>query len=126
MESEKNRKISAFTDLIAWQKGHEFVIGIYRITKSFPSDERFGLTNQMRRAAVSVTSNISEGFGRKPQKEKLQFFYYSSGSLTELKNQLLIAKDIGYIGSDETNKLLGLADETHKLLYGLIKKVRGD
>jgi len=94
-------KIKSFTDLIAWGRGHQLVISIYRATNKFPQKEIFALTNQMCRSAISVTSNIAEGFSRKGDKEKIQFYYMSLGSLTELQNQLLIARDIDYLSKDE-------------------------
>jgi len=114
-------KINTFQDLLVWQIGHELVLGVYKETLKFPKEEVFGLTSQMSRAAVSITSNIAEGFGRQTFKEKLQFFFISQGSLTELKNQLLISKDIGYLGSNSYNKLMTLSDRAHQLLQGLIK-----
>jgi len=115
-------KIQSFTDLNAWRNGHELVITIYKLTKNFPKEEQFGLTSQIRRAAVSITSNIAEGFSRSSYKEKSQFYSMSLGSLTEVQNQLLIAKDLGYIDSKQSD---GLAINTmiiSKLLNGLIKK----
>ena len=116
------KPIRDFTDLLAWQEGHKLVLDIYRLTKKFPKEEIFGLVSQMRRAAVSVTSNIAEGFGRQGYKEKIQFFYVAQGSLIELKNQLLIARDIGYISIVDFTKISEQADQTHKLLQGLITK----
>jgi four helix bundle protein len=77
--------IKEFTDLRVWQEAHKLVLFIYKNTGSFPTDEKFGLKNQMRRTAVSVTSNIAEGFRRHGYKEKIQFYYLAQGSLTELK-----------------------------------------
>lgn len=115
---DNENKIKSFTDLIVWQKGHELVLAIYRLTASFPKSESYGLIDQMRRSAVSITSNISEGFGRQTYKEKIQFYYIASGSLSELKNQIIIAKDLDYIDSDQ--KLYNLCNDCHRLLYGLI------
>lgn len=121
---EPNKTIQTFTDLIVWQKEHLFVVNVYKDTSEFPENEKFGLVSQMRRAAVSVTSNIAEGFGRKSYKEKLQFYYHSSGSLTELKNQILIAKDVGFIPKEKVDQLAQQANEVHKLLNGLISKTK--
>lgn len=93
------QKIQSFTDLYAWQAGHKLVLSIYEVTQKFPKEELFGLTNQLRRAAVSITSNIAEGFSRSSYKEKSQFYSMALGSLTEIQNQLLIAKDIKYLSS---------------------------
>lgn len=117
-------KIKSFTQLNTWKEGHHLVLQIYSITRGFPKDEVFGLTNQIRRAAVSFTSNIAEGFSRNSYKEKLQFYSMALGSLTEIQNQLLIAKDVRYINEKEFNKLTELTITIHKLTNGLIKKTK--
>ncbi len=117
-----DKKISDFKDLLVWQEGHSLVLSIYKNLKSFPKDEIYGLTSQMKRAVVSVTSNIAEGFGRQGMKEKIQFYYLAHGSLIELKNQIEVAKDVGYIDVRSYNELLAKSDQTHKLLQGLITK----
>jgi four helix bundle protein len=109
--------------LIAWQEGHKLVLAIYKITEDFPKKEVFGLTNQTRRASVSITSNIAEGFSRKTAKEKIQFYSMSVGSLTELQNQLVIARDIKYLLKNDFNKVAKQTVLVHKLICGL-KKVR--
>lgn len=118
----KNTKIKSFTDLKAWQEGHKLVILIYQVTKSFPKKEVYSLIDQMRRAATSITSNIAEGFGRQSYREKVQFFYLSQGSLIELKNQILIAKDVGYLVKKDFDILAQQANLSHQLLQGLITK----
>ena len=115
-------KITSFTDLLSWQEGHRLVLLIYRTTKAFPKEERYSLTSQMQRAAVSVTSNIAEGFGRQGYKEKIQFYYMAQGSLIELKNQLLVARDVGYLNRVDFQNVSDQADSAHKLLQGLITK----
>ena len=115
-------KIKDFKDLNTWQESRKLVLMIYKITKNFPKEEVFGLTSQMRRASVSITSNIAEGFGRRGYKEKIQFYYLAQGSLIELKNQILIAKDIGYLDKKDFEELNKQADLSHKLLQGLITK----
>ena len=117
-------KITSFTKLIAWQKGHQLVLEIYKITEKFPRQEMFGLISQIRRAAVSVTSNIAEGFSRISYKEKIRFYSMSLGSLTEIQNQLLVAKDIGYISLDNFNNLASQTVEISKIINGLIKASR--
>ena len=116
------KKIEDFTDLLAWKEGHELVKLVYKYTKTFPKDEIYGITNQIRRAAVSVTSNIAEGFGRKGYKEKINFYYHSQGSLIELKNQLIIARDVGYLNKNDYEEIISQARKTHQLLQGLISK----
>jgi four helix bundle protein len=112
-------KIQKFTDLIAWQKAHRFVLEIYQLTKSFPPDERFGLIDQMRRAAVSVPSNIAEGFSRGTAKDKIQFYSIAKGSLTELLSQLYIAQDLGYM--KDAREMIGMGEEIERIIAGLIK-----
>src|SRR3989344_3918517 len=107
-----DNKITSFTDLNAWRKGHKLVLMVYKETDSFPQKEQFSLTDQMRRAAVSLTSNIAEGFSRQSQREKVQFYSMAKSSLTELQNQLLIARDIGYTEKDNFTKLSNISVET--------------
>src|SRR5208282_5567415 len=101
----------SYRDLIAWQKAMKFVSQIYEVTQRFPSEERYGLTNQLRRAAVSVPSNIAEGQARFSQKEFHHFLSQARGSLTEIETQLLIAKDLKYLPSAKAEALLAAADE---------------
>lgn len=116
--------IQTYKDLICWKEAHLLVLDIYKITSNFPQSELFALTSQMRRAAVSITSNIAEGFTRQSYKEKLQFYYISKGSLIEIDNQLLISKDIGYITEDKYNKVNESIITVHKLLNGLIRETK--
>ena len=122
--NQESRKIKSFTDLNAWKEGHKLVLEVYKVTQKFPKEEIFGLTNQLRRAGVSFTSNIAEGFSRNSYKEKVQFYSMSLGSLTEIQNQLLIAKDISYITKDEFNKIAEITINANKITNGLIKKSR--
>lgn len=115
-------KIRSFTDLTTWQEGHKLVIMVYKITKKFPREETYSLIDQMRRASTSITSNIAEGFGRHSYKEKIQFYYLAQGSLTELKNQILIAKAVEYLAVEDASPLISQANYTHQLLQGLIRK----
>jgi len=117
-----NRPIRSFTDLKAWQEAHELVIMIYKITKDFPKEKIYSLINQMRRAAASITANIAEGFGRQGYKEKIQFYYLSQGSLIELKDQILIARDVDYLDKNGFDILVEKANAAHRLLQGLITK----
>jgi four helix bundle protein len=119
---QKTNKINNFQDLNAWKNGHQLVLEIYRVTKKFPREEIFGLTNQLRRAAVSITSNIAEGFSRNYYKEKVQFYHQALGSVTEVQNQLIIAKDISYLTLDEFNEIFELTVCLHKIQNGLIRK----
>lgn len=121
---EWKQQIKTFADLRAWQEGHKLVKIIYKITENFPTKEQFGLTSQMRRAAVSITSNIAEGFSRKSIKEKGQFYSMSLGSITELQNQLLIAKDVGYLADDNYTAAFQQSVDVHKITNGLIKSTK--
>ena len=113
--------IKTHKDLDVWKKSMDLVEGVYRLTKSFPDSEKYGLTNQIRRCVVSVPSNISEGFGRKSKKEIVQFLYISSGSLSELKTQVEISKRLGFISN---SSLIVKIDEIKKMLFGLIKSLK--
>ena len=114
-------KIKSFTDLNTWKEDHKLVLMVYEVTKKFPKEEMFGLTNQLRRAVVSVTSNIAEGFSRQSYKEKTRFYSMSLGSTTEVQNQILIAKDVKYINNNEFQKIAQQTIIVHKLINGLIK-----
>ncbi|MBU2578572.1 four helix bundle protein [Patescibacteria group bacterium] len=120
MESE-HKKIKSFTDLNAWKEGHKLVIEIYKITKKFPREEQFGLVMQLRRAVVSITSNIAEGFSRHSYKEKLQFYFMALSSLTEAQNQLLISRDIGFLPDEEFNNISQMTIIVSRIINGLIK-----
>ena len=95
-----------------------------KMVKQFPKDETFGLSNQMTRAVVSITSNIAEGFGRQTHKEKNQFYSISFGSLTEIQNQLLIARDVKYISKEDFHIIAHQTVVVHKILSGLIKTTK--
>lgn len=115
----------SFEDLLVWQKAHKYVLRIYRVTKSFPKEEMFGLANQMRRASASITANIAEGFVRRGQKDKLHFYNISQGSLEETRNFVILSKDLGYISEEDKDELLLSASEVSKMLnaycQGLLK-----
>ena len=117
-------RIKSFTDLNTWQEGHKLVLDVYRIVKVFPSDEQFGLKSQMQRAVVSITSNIAEGFSRDSYADKKHFYIMAHGSLTEIQNQLIIARDVGYVTPDIFSKVAQQAIVVHKLLSGLIKTTK--
>ena len=109
--------------LLAWQKSHELVLKIYEITKEFPREEQFGLTSQIRRAAVSIPSNIVEGKARGSNKEYKRFLLVARGSLEEVKYQLLLAKDLKYINEQTYKEIYKNMDEVGRLLGGLINKL---
>ena len=100
-------KTKDYNDLLAWQKAHEFVLNVYKITKEFPKEELYGLTSQFRRAAVSIAANLAEGYGKASKADKLRFFNISQGSLKECSYYLVLTKDLGYIqNADELKTLL--------------------
>jgi len=117
-------KIKNFKDLDAWKVAHKLVLEVYRATRGFPQEELYGLVSQMRRAAVSIVSNIAEGFSRTFSKEKQQFYAIALGSIVELQSQLEIAKDLGYLNDVDYHRLMNLSVDAHKLVNGLIKGVR--
>ena len=110
-----------FRDLIVWQKAIEFVTDVYRITQTFPPEERFGLSSQLRRAAVSIPSNIAEGQGRLTTGEFRQFLGQAKGSVCEVETQLIIAHNLSYI--TDLNPLLNKLHELARLLNGLLNSI---
>ncbi len=111
-----------YRDLIAWQKAMGLAVSVYRCTRLFPRDEIYSLTSQMRRAAVSVQSNIAEGKGRHSQKELVQFLYHARGSLLELETQLSIAHDLEYMDLQVFRSLESQTKELGRILNGLINR----
>ncbi|MFH1548739.1 MAG: four helix bundle protein [Candidatus Omnitrophota bacterium] len=116
-------KINGFEDLETWQVSHKFVLEIYKITKKFPKDELYGLISQLRRAALSITSNIAEGFSRYHYKDKVRFYYNSRGSLSEVRNCLILSNDLKYISQKECQVLLEESKRILKLINGLIRSI---
>lgn len=114
-------KIERYEDLIAWQKAYAIVLRIYEITNNFPNEERYGLTQQIRRAAVSIPSNIAEGFGRYSRPDYLRFLDIARGSTYELQTQMKIAHDLGYAND---TILMENIEELERVLNGLIRSLR--
>jgi four helix bundle protein len=112
-----------YQELIVWQRAMELSRAIYQVTKSFPDDERFGLTSQLRRASISVPSNIAEGQGRLTRGEFKQFLGTARGSVFEVETQIQIATDMKYIGAVECSQLLELTSEISRMLNGLIRSL---
>jgi four helix bundle protein len=115
------KKIKEFSDLLVWQKSRDLCLKIYETTANFPKEEIFGLTSQIKRAVISISSNIAEGFSRRNKKEKAQFYYIALGSLSEIKSQLLIAKDLEFLTLNDYLSISSLCIETSKLITSLIK-----
>jgi len=116
-------KIKSFKDLKIWERSVELVKAIYDLTKTFPKEELYGLASQIRRAAVSVPSNIAEGFARYHNKEYKQFLYTSLGSCAELSTQLIIAERLNYLDNEKADILFGEIEEISKMTMALIKKL---
>ncbi len=115
--------IKTFRDLLVWQKSHALVLEIYKITKDFPVEERFGPTSQLRRSAASMPTNIVEGFKRKSKKDFAHFVNMADSSLEETKYHLILTKDLGYLPEEKFNKVSEQCDEIGKMLYGLYNKL---
>jgi four helix bundle protein len=115
-------RLVSFQDVEVWRKSHKLVLSVYEVTKSFPADEKFGLTSQMRRAAVSVPANIAEGFKRQGIKDKLKFYNIAEGSLEELKYYFILALDLDYL--KENKALLLDAEQISRQMNGLIASTR--
>lgn len=119
--SGKDVKVRTHKDLDVWKKAMSFVTELYKITATFPKDERYGLTSQMRRAAVSIPSNISEGAARQSNKEFIQFLYIALGSNVEIETQLNIARNLNFINDETFEKMDEDQNEISRMLMGLIK-----
>lgn len=114
-----------FTEMPVWQSAHKLVLLVYRLSNSFPKEEQYALTSQIRRAVVSVSSNIAEGFGRQHSRDKAQFYYNSRGSLYEVEDQSLVAKDLGYLPTEGFQQIKELIDATIFDLNKIIKMLVG-
>jgi len=112
-----------YKELKVWQKSYELCLKIYRLTARFPREERYGLTSQIRRSAVSIPSNIAEGYGRKTTVDYIRLLYISYGSVCELETQILLAGDLGYIKKDDLDKVKEGIGEIERMLKALIKSL---
>ena len=119
-ESKRLAPAKGFEQLIVWQKAHQFVLGVYRLTENFPRNETYGLTSQLRRAAVSIPANIAEGFKKRGRADKVRFMNIAQGSLEECRYYLILTKDLDY---GDTTKLQPQLEETSKLLEAYSAKI---
>ncbi len=119
------RKIKTYRDLQVWQKSMTLVTETYKISKGFPKDEVYGLTSQMRRSAISIPSNMAEGYGRNSTNDYLRFLRIATGSLYELQTQIEISMNLYYLNRDEFDKLSELSREIERMLSSLIRKLSG-
>ncbi|MGD9781963.1 MAG: four helix bundle protein [Kiritimatiellia bacterium] len=120
METSGRAAAKCFEDLLVWQKAHRFVLQVYRLTKSFPREEAYGLTSQFRRAAVSIAANIAEGFRKRGSADKLRYLNIAQGSAEECRYYLILAKDLDY-GEDPNAK--ALLDDVGRLLVAYAKGI---
>ena len=113
-----------FEDILAWQKAHQFVLNVYRVTQNFPDFERFGLGSQFQRAAVSIAANIAEGFRKLSQADKLRFMNIAQGSLEECRYYCILSPDLGYVDNNTYDLLSSNVNETSLLLNLYVKGIK--
>ncbi len=116
----KRRQAKVFQKLIVWQKAHQFVLSVYNLSNNFPKTEIYGLTSQIRRAAISIAANIAEGFKKKTKPDKVKYMNIAQGSLEECRYYLILAKDLGY---GDTSILMSQLEEVSKLLDAYSKSI---
>lgn len=119
-------KVKTYKDLIVWQKAMEMTTLLYKIIKKLPKEVTYTLSDQMRRAAISIPSNIAEGFGRNSKKEYLQFLYIANGSVCELETQLTLCVNINYLSETETQPIMDLLSEIGKIIMTITKKLNSN
>ena len=115
--------MKTFKDLKVWQKSHELTLEVYRITKSYPNEEKFGLVSQLRRSASSIPTNLAEGFKRRSRKDFAHFVNIAEGSLEETKYTLFLSYELGYLDKNKLDRLNKIGDEVGRMLTGLYKKL---
>jgi len=115
-----------FRKLIVWEKAHFFILEVYNKTKSFPKEESFGITSQIRRASVSIANNIAESCGRNSKKEMFNFFNISVGSASEVEYLLLLSSDLSYLKDNDYNNLNNLFIEVRKMLNAYMQKIKSN
>jgi four helix bundle protein len=120
---DEETRIKSYKDLLVWQSGIQLLKQVYVLTQQFPGEEKFGLVSQMRRAAVSVPSNIAEGQARRSTAEFAQFLSIAQGSLAELETQVIVSIELGFCSNDSTNGLLGVIHRLQKMLHSLRAKL---
>ncbi len=114
----------SYKELVVWQRAVQLALAVYKLTSSFPPSERFGLTNQLRRASVSVASNIAEGYGRSTKGEYILFLGHARGSNFEVQTQLVISAGLGFGNEDSREDAIGLSDEVSRMLVAMMTKLR--
>ena len=116
--------LKTYKELGVWQKSFALCLRVYRLTKPFPGDERFGLTSQLRRAAVSVPSNIAEGYNRGSTGDYIRYLWIANGSLAEIETQTLLASELGFVSGDELTALFEAVEELQRMLRALIRSLK--
>jgi four helix bundle protein len=122
-QTERQGDMQRYADLKVWQRSHALVLEVYRFTSGFPTDERFGLTSQLRRAASSVPSNIAEGSKRAHRKDYARFLNIAEGSAAELEYFVILARDLGFLDRERSVPILAEVDELARMIYALRQKV---
>ena len=115
-----------FRELKVWEKAHGLVLDVYRHSREFPSEERYGLTSHLRKSAVSIPSNIAEGCGRNSEKELSRFLSYAAGSASETEYQVLLAHDLGYLSKEQHEHVKSLVTEVKRMLYALMRSLSSE
>lgn len=115
-----------FRDLIVWQKSHRLTLDVYRFTKGFPSEERFGITSQLRRSAASIAANVAEGCGRGSDPDLARFLQMAMGSASETEYHLLLAKDLGFLDDETADQLINNTQEAKRMLASFLQKLKAD
>jgi len=123
-EAQRDKGVKTYRDLIVWQKAMVLVTEIYKVSKSFPRREDYGLTSQLRRCAVSIPSNIAEGYGRHSRNEYVRFLQIASGSLYELQTQMEISANLEYLKKDDFERLYEMTREIERMLSSLIRRLK--
>ena len=115
--------LKTYKELKVWQKSYQLCLAVYKVTKKFPQDEKYGMISQMRRAALSIPSNIAEGYGRKTTLDYIRFLYIAYGSTCELETQLLLSSDLGYLKKENISEFQNSIGEIERMLKALIKSL---
>jgi len=123
MSKEVRKPAKTYRDLLVWQKAKKVARAVYEVTRAFPREERFGLTSQMRSSALSIPSNVAEGFGRRGPREYVRFLLIARGSVFELETQLEIAMEVSMLPEDKYHEVTGMLDEVERILEALIRSV---
>lgn len=121
VDGRKRNSIKRFEDLEVWQDAQSLAVSIYKLTKTFPKDEQFALTSQIRRSSSSISANIAEGFGRRTNGDKVHFYHIAYGSLLETKNFIYLSHKLGYISDSDKNEKIEFIEHVQKLINGVLR-----